>query len=140
MALSPDQNTVHPGPATGPVLAELSRRVVHILREGSGRGPTKCRSYWAGEDIILVVLGDLYTSTERMLVREGREDAVLMQRHALQEVLKKQMIAAVEELTQRKVVAFMSANHSEPDVSAELFILQSVGDPRAVDGSTPPPA
>lgn len=109
------------------MLAELSRRIVQILREGSGRGPTRCRSHWAGDDIILVVLGDIFTRTERMLIREGREDAVLVQRSALHEVLKDRMIAAVEEMTQRQVVAFMSACRSEPDVSAEVFLLAPAG-------------
>jgi hypothetical protein len=35
---------------------------------------------------------------------------------------------AVEALTGRKVVAFMSANHINPDVAAEVFVLdESVG-------------
>jgi uncharacterized protein YbcI len=94
------------------------------MREGAGRGPTRCRSYWAGEDILLVMLGDVYTATERMLVDAGREEAVIAQRAALQEVLRERLVEVVEDLTQRKVVAFMSANNSDPEVSAELFVLE----------------
>jgi hypothetical protein len=32
-------------------------------------------------------------------------------------------IAAVEDLTGRTVIAFMSANHIDPDLAAEPFVL-----------------
>jgi len=35
---------------------------------------------------------------------------------------------AVEEITGRKVIAFMSANHVEPDLAAEIFILEPARD------------
>ena len=34
------------------------------------------------------------------------------------------LIALVERHTRRKVVAFMSANHAEPDMAAEVFVLE----------------
>jgi hypothetical protein len=33
------------------------------------------------------------------------------------------MKASVERLTKRRVVAFMSDNHLEPDMAVELFVL-----------------
>ncbi|HWK25148.1 MAG TPA: hypothetical protein VNS09_01210 [Solirubrobacter sp.] len=33
-------------------------------------------------------------------------------------------ISAIEALTDRTVAAFMSANHIDPDVAAEIFILE----------------
>ena len=36
-------------------------------------------------------------------------------------------VEAIERLTQRTVKAFMSANHQDPDVTVELFVL--IGDP-----------
>ena len=30
----------------------------------------------------------------------------------------------IEELTGRKVIAFMNASHQDPDLSAELFVLE----------------
>ena len=34
------------------------------------------------------------------------------------------MRAAVERLTGRRVIAFLSANHHEPDASVEVFLLE----------------
>jgi hypothetical protein len=35
-------------------------------------GPTQAKSYWAGDDILLVVLGDGLTDVERTLSEKGR--------------------------------------------------------------------
>jgi uncharacterized protein YbcI len=37
--------------------------------------------------------------------------------------MRDQMVEAVEELTGSKVVAFMSDSHVDPDMTAELFVL-----------------
>jgi uncharacterized protein YbcI len=33
-------------------------------------------------------------------------------------------VAAIEDLTGRTVIAFMSANHIDPDLAAEVFVLE----------------
>jgi uncharacterized protein YbcI len=38
---------------------------------------------------------------------------------------------AVEEATGRRVVAFMSQVHFDPDMAAEVFVLEPQGDDRA---------
>jgi hypothetical protein len=35
-----------------------------------------------------------------------------------------QLRGGVEQITGRKVVAFMSANHIDPDMAAEVFVLE----------------
>jgi hypothetical protein len=35
------------------------------------------------------------------------------------------LVAVVEEPLERKVVAYMSANHIDPDLAAEVFVLES---------------
>jgi hypothetical protein len=42
----------------------------------------------------------------------------------LQDTLSARMSAMIEELTGRKVIAFMNASHQDPDLSAELFVLE----------------
>ena len=34
------------------------------------------------------------------------------------------LVAAVELLTERNVIAFMSTNHLDPDMGAEIFVLE----------------
>jgi hypothetical protein len=37
--------------------------------------------------------------------------------------MREEAIAVIEGLTGRRVTAFMSANHIEPDLAAEMFVL-----------------
>ena len=50
-------------------------------------------------------------------------------RRAYQEAMTTDCIAAIEDLTGRTVLAFMSANHIDPDVAAELFVLEPEAEP-----------
>ena len=36
--------------------------------------------------------------------------------------------AAIEELTGRRVIGFMSDNHADPDLAIEAFVLESEGE------------
>ena len=49
---------------------------------------------------------------------------MLEMRRAYQETMRPELIAIVERLTGRKVAAFMSANHVDPDVAVETFVLE----------------
>lgn len=75
------------------------------------------------------------TRAEQSLATRGKEDYVLGMRHAFQEIMQEEMTGAVEALTGRKVVAFMSANHFNPDVAAEVFVLDEPVTGGEVDGS-----
>ena len=102
--------------------AAISNAVVGLIREHVGRGPTKARTIHSGR-IVLCVLEETMTKAERTLASAGEDDVVLRMRSALQHVMRNDLTAVVEGLTQRKVVAFMSANHLAPDLAAELFVL-----------------
>jgi uncharacterized protein YbcI len=49
---------------------------------------------------------------------------VLELRRAFQKIVRDDLVAAVEELGGRKVVAFMSDNTIEPDMALESFVLE----------------
>jgi uncharacterized protein YbcI len=63
------------------------------------------------------------TKAERNLATHGKEDFVLEMRHAFQNTMREELMGAVETLTGRRVVAFLSASHNEPDLAAEVFVL-----------------
>jgi uncharacterized protein YbcI len=100
------------------------------MREYTGRGPTRARTY-IDEDLISVVLQDTLTMGERSLVRDGEVDLVLASRKAFQRTMSRQMIAAVEAHSGRTVLAFLSDNHIDPDVAVESFVLT----PRSEDSN-----
>jgi uncharacterized protein YbcI len=81
-----------------------------------------------------VLLEDTLTKGERRLVAKGRDIRVLDYRAEFQAAMREDAIANIEELTGRKVTAFMSANHIDPDLAAELFVLEPDGEQAGSDG------
>ena len=96
--------------------------VVRALQEYTGRGAMRARTV-LGADTVMVLLEDTLTRGERTLLEHGRTDEVLALRRTFQEVMGGELRSGVEALTGRRVVAFMSANHVEPDLAAEIFVL-----------------
>ena len=93
---------------TSPGLA-ISNHVVRLLSDYTGRGPTKARTHFS-DNLVTVVVEDLLTKGERSLVRDGKADLVLDMRRAYQQTMATALTEGVEEVTGRKVVAFLSAN------------------------------
>jgi uncharacterized protein YbcI len=71
-------------------------------------------------------MGDVLTKAERKLVEDGKRELVLQVRQEFQKTMREDLIAAVETLTERKVVAFMSDNHIDPDMAVETFVLRPI--------------
>jgi uncharacterized protein YbcI len=118
-------------PHGGELNAAISTAVVALMSEYTGRGPTKAQTT-IRHNIVVVLLHDTLTKGERALVTSGREDKVLELRHEFQRAMEDDAIEAIARLTGRKVTAFMSANHIEPDLAAEMFVLDGRGDADAV--------
>ena len=121
----------------GDALQNISTRIVHLLKEYYGRGPERARTTWDG-DLVVVLMRGGYNRVEQTLFDAGRAEAVLHQRMAFQEAMREKFNEVIEEHTGRKVVAFMSGSHQEPDLIAEIFILDSgnglLADAQAGDG------
>ncbi|HEX3511070.1 MAG TPA: DUF2294 domain-containing protein [Solirubrobacteraceae bacterium] len=101
---------------------EISNLIVKLVSEYTGRGPTRARTY-LNDDLVTVVLRDALTKGEQSLVSDGKSDLVLQVRLAFQQTMKEAIVSGVERITGRKVVAFLSANHIEPDIAIESFVL-----------------
>ncbi len=108
---------------SGPVAADISNAIVRLVREHVGKGPTQAKTL-LHDDVVVTVLRGGFTQAEQTLYRAGHGEVVDESRRAMQDVLERQMRAAVERLTGRRVAAFMSANHHEPDASVEVFLLE----------------
>jgi len=67
---------------------------------------------------------DVVGSPERTLASNGDGQFVIDMRHRFQLAMQEDLVAAVEELSERKVIAFMSDNHINPDMAVEIFILE----------------
>ena len=95
---------------------------MRLLRDYTGRGPMKARTTISGT-LIVCLLEDTLTVGERTLVANGHRDAVLKMRASFQDAMSNEARAAIQRLTGRQVLAFMSTNHTDPDFAAEIFVL-----------------
>ena len=109
----------------GSVSADISRRAVQILREYTGRGPTKARTVMS-KDTVAIILADTLTKGERSLVGMGEQEHVLRTRRNYQELMRNDLVGLVEEMSGQKVHAFFSDNHIEPDYAVEFFLLTPI--------------
>jgi uncharacterized protein YbcI len=100
----------------------ISTGVVQLLHEYTGRGPTKAKTL-INDDVVTVVLADTLTKGESKLVESGRSDRVLQLRHDYQLAMRPELTELVERNLGRKVIAFMSHNHIDPDLAVEVFVL-----------------
>jgi uncharacterized protein YbcI len=105
--------------------AAISDAAVKLLHEYTGRGPTRSRTT-IDRDSVVILLGDTLTRGERTLVERGRAERVLEVRHDFQMVMRDELVEVVETATERKVIAFMSQNHVDPDLAVEVFVLEPV--------------
>jgi uncharacterized protein YbcI len=111
----------------GDLLSGISTRIVSLLREHYGRGPTKAKTYVL-DDLVVCVLRNGFTAVEQTMMDEGQQDKVVEMRHNFQTMMGLRYKEAIEELTGRKVSAFLSANHQDPDLAVELFVLEREAD------------
>ena len=112
--------------AATPTGALISKHVVHVLSEFTGRGPTSARTSIDG-DVVTVLLRDTLTRGERSLVADGRAQLVLDMRKAFQATMREELVGGIERITGRRVEAFLSDNHIDPDTAVEVFLLEPAG-------------
>ena len=107
----------------GQLLSAISTRFVKLLREHYGRGPIRAKSY-ALDDIIVVVLrGAGFTPLEKTMMESGHPGRVVEMREQFQQMMALRYTEAIEELTGRKVQAFFSQAHVDPDITLEVFFI-----------------
>jgi uncharacterized protein YbcI len=108
----------------GPRALAISNAMTKLHREHYGRGPDNVRTV-LGEDHVICFLEGIYMPVERTLIAAGEADSVHETRLAFQRAMKVPFVEAVESATGRKVRAFLSQNHIDPDLACEIFVLES---------------
>ena len=109
--------------AGGHLLAAISTSIVQILREHYGRGPMKAKTYALDDIIVVVMRGSGFTPLEQTIMDSGEPDRVIAMREDFQRVMASRYKQTIQELTGRKVLAFLSQAHVEPDITMEIFFV-----------------
>jgi uncharacterized protein YbcI len=113
--------------------SSISNAITRMHREHYGRGATTTRTI-IQRNYVVCFLEDIYTPVERTLIEAGRLEEIRNTRNLFQDAMGPKFRAAVEEATGRKVIAFMSQVCFDPDMAAEVFVLEAQGEDRAPEG------
>jgi uncharacterized protein YbcI len=97
--------------------------ITRLHREHYGRGATVTRTLYE-RNYVISFLEDIYTPLEKTLLQAGRYEDVKRTRQLFQMAMQSAFTAEVEKITGRKVIQFMSQVAFDPDMAAEVFVLE----------------
>lgn len=101
----------------------ISAAMAGLYAEFYGHDRTTATTY-INDSIVVCVLENILTEDEDALIAKGERGKVIDGRVAFQTDTEDEFSAAIERLTHRRVVAFLSANQTTPGVACELFFLE----------------
>jgi uncharacterized protein YbcI len=112
-------------PLTGDaLLVAVTDSMVAMHKRYYHRAPVTAKTQLLGGDLLACVLGGIYTDVEKTMIELQRTTMVQETRSAFQTAMQHKFIAAVERLSGRDVLAFISNHHVGPDMEIELFMLE----------------
>jgi uncharacterized protein YbcI len=117
----PARNTALTGDA---LLAAVTDAMVALHKRYHHRAPVTAKTSMLGGDLLACVLGGVYTDVEKTMIELERSTIVQETRSAFQNAMQHKFIAAIERLSGRAVLAFISNHHVGPDMEIEFFLLQ----------------
>jgi uncharacterized protein YbcI len=117
---------------TGLMMVEVSNAMVQLYKDLFGRGPTKARTSYAGPDLLVTTLENSLTRIERTMADNGEHERLRDLRMHFQYMSEDDFVGIVEQITGRKVRAFVSGVDTKRDVSSELFYLHPQIAPAAI--------
>lgn len=112
-------------PLTGEALSlAVTAEMVALHERYHGRPPVTARTVLMGDDLLVCLLGEVYTDVEKTMIELQRAALVHETRSAFQQAMRHRFVAAVEGLTGRRVIGFISTHHVGPDLELLLFVLE----------------
>jgi uncharacterized protein YbcI len=117
--------------------AAVTAEMVALHERYHGRAPTTARTELMGDDLIVCMLGEVYTDVEKTMIELQRSALVHETRSAFQQAMGSRFVHGVERLSGRRVLGFMSTHHVGPDLEMELFVLEPPTALRAADPPSP---
>jgi len=112
-----------PPGALGETLAEISNALVGLHKRYYGKGPVRAKTFLVDSTVLCLLEGG-FTIVERTLIEIGRDQIVRELRHNFQLAMQDQYTEVVESRLGRRVVAYMSQVHTDPDIAVEVFMLE----------------
>jgi uncharacterized protein YbcI len=119
----PSPNTPLTGDA---LLAAVTDAMIALHQRYHHRAPITAKTLLLEGDLLACVLGGVYTTVEQTMIELQHTTTVHETRSAFQNAMQHKFISAVERLSGRVVLEFISSHHVGPDIEIELFVLEPV--------------
>lgn len=104
-------------------LTRITRAMVAIYKDQFGRGPRYAHSHYASQDSIVCFLEGSLTPIEHTLAGLGEHQRLRDIRLLFQYAAEDSFRDAVESITGRRVIGFISGLDTKADISTEVFVL-----------------
>ncbi|MES1193186.1 MAG: Na-translocating system protein MpsC family protein [Solirubrobacterales bacterium] len=105
------------------LLDAVTEAMVALHQRYHHRKPVTAKTQLLGDDLLVCVLGGVYTDVEKTMIELQRQTLVQETRSEFQMAMQHKFIEIVERLSGRRVMAFMSNSHVGPDLEMEIFML-----------------
>ncbi len=114
------------GTAEQAQLAEISKSMMRVYKEQFGREPERAHSHYVGPDAIACFLRGTLTRAERRLSTLDEHQRLRDMRMLFQYSAEDEFRLAIEDITGRVVIAFISGIDTRSDIASEIFMLEHV--------------
>jgi uncharacterized protein YbcI len=110
------------------LLTAVTEAMVAFHERYYHRAPVTAKTLLLGDEVLVSVLGGVYTDVEKTMIELQGAEIVHETRSVFQKAMEHKFVAAIERLSGRKVLTFMSDHHVGPDIEIGLFMLAPLGD------------
>lgn len=104
-------------------LGEITNRLIQILAEHTGKGPTHGKSY-INDDVVICLLRGALTPLEETLLAHGGGELVRQIRIELQRQMRDELMGAVARVAGRRVRDYNSQVLLDARILVEAFVLE----------------
>jgi uncharacterized protein YbcI len=111
-------------PFTGDeLLVAVTEAMVALHERYHQRTPLTAKTLLLDDELLACLLGGVYTDVEKTMIELQHTVIVKQTRSTFQTATRHKFIGAIERLSGREVLTFISNHHVGPDIELKLFIL-----------------
>ena len=110
------------------LLVAVTEAMVALHERYHHRTPLTAKTLLLDDELLACLLGGVYTDVEKTMIELQHTAIVNQTRSTFQTATRHKFIGAVERLSGREVLTFISSHHVGPDIELKLFILDAQPD------------
>jgi uncharacterized protein YbcI len=105
------------------LLVAVTEAMVALHERYYHRTPVTAKTLLLGDELLACVLEGVYTDVEKTMIELQHTAIVKQTRSAFHTATQHKFISAIQRLSGREVLTFISNHHVGPDIEIKLFML-----------------